>query len=178
MIGAGVAPDVQLARKAGLEIGELGGVRCSSRLESSVAGVFAAGDICEYESVIHGGARLRIEHWDVAFNQGKTAALNMLGKDIPHDVVPYFYSVFADWGELESVGPAYTWDEEIMRGSFAAGAFTNWYLEEGAVKGALTWGRSDDLDAARRLIVSGAALDQAQRAALADVDSDLAAIGT
>jgi 3-phenylpropionate/trans-cinnamate dioxygenase ferredoxin reductase subunit len=178
VIGAGVAPDVQLARKAGLEIGELGGVRCTSRLESSAAGVFAAGDICEYESVTNGGARIRVEHWDVAFNQGKTAALNMLGRDVPHDVVPYFYSVFADWGELESVGPAYKWDEEIMRGSFDAGAFTNWYLEDGAVQGALTWGRSADLDAARRLIVSGTALDQGQRAALADVDSDLAAVGT
>jgi 3-phenylpropionate/trans-cinnamate dioxygenase ferredoxin reductase component len=177
VVGAGVTADIQLARKAGLEIGELGGVRCSSRLQSSATGVYAAGDICEYESVIHGGARLRVEHWDVAFNQGKTAALNMLGRDIPHDVVPYFYSVFADWGELESVGPAYTWDEEIMRGSFDAGSFTNWYLQDGALKGALTWGRSDDLDAARRLIVSGAALDQRQRAALADLESDLATVG-
>src|SRR5450432_2139983 len=72
VIGAGVTPDVQLAQRAGLEIGERGGVRCSSRLESSVPGVFAAGDICEYVSVIHEGAPMRIEHWDVAFNQGKT----------------------------------------------------------------------------------------------------------
>ena len=50
VIGAGVTPDVQLAQRAGLEIGERGGVRCSSRLESSAPGVFAAGDICEYES--------------------------------------------------------------------------------------------------------------------------------
>jgi 3-phenylpropionate/trans-cinnamate dioxygenase ferredoxin reductase component len=176
VIGAGVSPDVQLAQKAGLELGERGGVRCSSRLESSAAGVFAAGDICEYDSVVHGGAPLRIEHWDVAFNHGKTAALNMLGKDVAHDVVPYFYSVFADWGELEYVGPAQKWDEEIMRGTFEDGAFTNWYLEEGAVKAALTWGRSEDLDAARRLIVAGTPLDERQRAALADVDSDLAAI--
>jgi len=177
VVGAGVTPDVQLAQKAGLEIGERGGVRCSSRLESSVAGVYAAGDICEYDSVVHGGAPLRIEHWDVAFNHGKTAALNMLGRDIAHDVVPYFYSVFADWGELEYVGPAQVWDEEIMRGSFEDGAFTNWYLKDGAVKAALTWGRSDDLDAARRLIVAATALDERQRATLADVDSDLAALG-
>ena len=178
MIGAGVAPDVQLARKAGLEIGELGGVRCSSRLESSVPGVYAAGDICEYESVIHGGARLRIEHWDVAFNQGKTAALNMLGRDIPHDVVPYFYSVFADWGELESVGPAYEWDEEIMRGSFEDGSFTNWYLKDGVAQGRAHLGslrRSRRRAAADRLRDS--VLDQRQRAALGDVDSDLATVG-
>jgi 3-phenylpropionate/trans-cinnamate dioxygenase ferredoxin reductase component len=176
VVGAGVTPDVQLAQKAGLEIGERGGVRCSSRLESSTPGVFAAGDICEYDSVVHGGAPVRVEHWDVAFNQGKTAALNMLGRDVPHAVVPYFYSVLGTWGELESVGPAYVWDEEIVRGSFADGAFTNWYLQDGVVKGALTWGRSDDLDAARRLIVDGGVLDQRERAALGDLDSDLAAV--
>jgi 3-phenylpropionate/trans-cinnamate dioxygenase ferredoxin reductase component len=176
VVGAGVMPDVQLARKAGLEIGERGGVRCSSRLQSSAPGVFAAGDICEYDSVVNGGGPLRIEHWDVAFNHGKTAALNMLGRDTPHEVVPYFYSVLGDWGELEYVGPAYSWDQEIMRGSLADGSFTNWYLENGAVKAALTFGRSDDLDAARRLIADGRALDERQRASLGDLDSDLAAL--
>jgi 3-phenylpropionate/trans-cinnamate dioxygenase ferredoxin reductase subunit len=178
VVGAGVSPDVQLAQKAGLEIGERGGVRCSSRLESSAPGVYAAGDICEYESVIHGGAPLRLEHWDVAFNHGKTAALNMLGRDIPHEVVPYFYSVLGHWGELEYVGPAHDWDQEIMRGSFGDGSFTNWYLQQGAVRAALTFGRPDDLDAARRLIVAGAALDERGRAALGDLDADLAAVGS
>jgi 3-phenylpropionate/trans-cinnamate dioxygenase ferredoxin reductase subunit len=177
VVGVGVTPDVQLANKAGLELGERGGVRCSSRLESSAPGVFAAGDICEYDSVVHGGAPIRLEHWDVAFNHGKTAALNMLGRDVAHEVVPYFYSVFADWGELEYVGPAYAWDEEILRGSFAEGAFTNWYLQDGAVKAALTFGRAEDLDAARRLIVAGTPLDERQRAALGDLDADLAAVG-
>jgi 3-phenylpropionate/trans-cinnamate dioxygenase ferredoxin reductase component len=172
VIGAGVTPDVQLARKAGLQIGERGGVRCSSRLQSSVPGVFSAGDICEYDSVIHGGAALRIEHWDVAFNHGKTAALNMLGRDVPHKEVPYFYSVLADWGELEYVGPAYVWDEEILRGSMDEGAFTNWYLKDGAVKAALTFGRSADLELARRLIVDGSVLDERRRAALSDLDTD------
>jgi 3-phenylpropionate/trans-cinnamate dioxygenase ferredoxin reductase subunit len=178
VVGAGVAPDVQLAQKAGLQLGERGGVRCSSRLESSVSGVYAAGDICEYDSVIHGGAPLRVEHWDVAFNHGKTAALNMLGRDVPHDVVPYFFSVLGDWGELEYVGPAFEWDQEIMRGSFDDGSFTNWYLKDGAVKAALTFGRADDLDHARRLIAGGSALAEDQRAALADLDSDLAAVGS
>jgi 3-phenylpropionate/trans-cinnamate dioxygenase ferredoxin reductase subunit len=101
----------------------------------------------------------------------------MLGKDVSHEVVPYFYSVFADWGELEYVGPAAEWDEEIVRGSLDDGSFTNWYLKDGVVKAALTWGRSDDLDAARRLIVEGVALDQAQRAALGALDSDLGLLG-
>ena len=177
VVGAGVSPDVQLAQRAGLEIGERGGVRCDSRLRSSHPDVYAAGDIAEYQSVVHGGAWVRIEHWDVAFNHGKTAALNMLGRDVPHEVVPYFYSVLGSWGELEYVGPAYNWDEEILRGSYADGNFTNWYLQDGAVKAALTFGRPDDLDAARRLIKSAQVLDAAERAALADLDSDLDTVG-
>ena len=173
VIGAGVIPDVALAAGAGLQIGERGGVRCSSRLESSVPGIFAGGDICEYDSVVHGGQPVRIEHWDVAFNHGKTAALNMLGRDVAHEEVPYFYSVLADWGELEYVGPAYAWDEEIIRGSTDDGTFTNWYLQDGVVKAAVTFGRADDLDAARRLITDGRALDERRRAELADLDSDL-----
>jgi len=176
VVGAGVLPDVQLARTAGLEIGERGGVRCSSRLESSVPGIYCAGDMCEYESVLHGGAHLRLEHWDVAFNHGKTAALNMLGRDVPHLEVPYFYSVLAGLGELEYVGPAYQWDEEVLRGSFEERSFTNWYLQDGIVKAALTWGRPDDLDTARRLITAGSVLDEGQRAALGDPDVDLGAL--
>ncbi len=177
VIGAGVTPDVQLALRAGLQIGERGGVRCSSRLESSVPGVFAAGDICEYDSLVHGGTAMRIEHWDVAFNHGRTAALNMLGRDVPHEVVPYFFSVLADWGEMEYVGPAYEWDQEIVRGSLDDGSFTNWYLKDGAVRAALTFGRSDDLDHARRLLVEGVVLDEGQRAKLGDLDADLESVG-
>jgi 3-phenylpropionate/trans-cinnamate dioxygenase ferredoxin reductase subunit len=178
IVGAGVTPDVGLAQRAGLHIGERGGVSCSSTLESSAPGVFAAGDICEYQSPIHGGAPIRIEHWDVAFNHGKTAALSMLGGNVPHEVVPYFYSVLGTWGELEYVGPAYAWDQEILRGSMADGSFTNWYLREGVLKGALTFGRSDDLEDARRLLSSGAVLDEAGRSALGDLNSDLSSVGS
>jgi 3-phenylpropionate/trans-cinnamate dioxygenase ferredoxin reductase component len=177
VIGAGVTPDVALAKRAGLELGERGGIRCDSRLRTSVPGIYAGGDICEYDSVVHGGRPLRIEHWDVAFNHGKTAALNMLGRDLPHDVVPYFYSVLADWGELEYVGPASEWHEEIVRGSFEHGSFTIFYLASGTLEAALTFGRADDLEHARRLILDATTLDDTARGVLADVDSDLAAVG-
>jgi 3-phenylpropionate/trans-cinnamate dioxygenase ferredoxin reductase component len=177
VVGAGVTPDVSLAAKAGLEIGERGGVRCSSRLQTAAEGVYAAGDICEYDSPVHGGQPMRIEHWDVAFNHGKTAALNMLGRDVSHDVVPYFFSDLGDWGGLEYVGPAYGWDEEILRGSHADGSFTNFYLENGVVKAALTVGRSGDLDHARRLIASRERLSDEHRAALGEEDADLGSVG-
>jgi 3-phenylpropionate/trans-cinnamate dioxygenase ferredoxin reductase subunit len=158
VVGAGVAPDVMLAARAGLAIGPRGGVLTDARLETSAPDVFAAGDICEYESVVHGGERMRIEHWDVAEQQGRTAAFSMLGREAPHDVVPYFFSDLADWAALEYVGPALRWDEEVVRGSLDDGEFSVFYLDGGRVAAALSVGRPDDLDEARRLIVARAPL--------------------
>ena len=154
IMGTGAMPDVMLARAAGLELGRHGGIHVDSRLRTSAPGIYAAGDVAEYESVIHGGRRMRIEHWDVAFNQGKTAALNMLGADRPHDVVPYFFSDLSDWASLEYVGPALRWDREVVRGSIDGGEFSVFYLQDGHVAGALSVGRSDDLDHARRWLQS------------------------
>ena len=174
VIGAGVMPDVMLARNAGLELGESGGVVASSRLETSVPGVYVAGDIAEYDSPVHRRS-IRVEHWDVAFNQGKTAALNMLGQDRPHEVVPYFFSDLSDWASLEYVGPASSWDQEVVRGSFEDGEFSVFYLDQGRVAGALSVGRSDDLEHARRLIASHAPVDD-RVDELADLSTDLASI--
>lgn len=174
VVGVGVNPDVTLARAAGVPLGETGGVLADSRLETQVPGVFAAGDIAEYDSVVN-HRRLRVEHWDVAFNMGKTVALNMLGRDQPHDVVPYFFSDLSDWASLESVGPAARWDLEVVRGSIEDGKFSVWYVDGGRVAGALSVGRSEDLEHARRLISSGAEL--AERVALlGDLSADLAEI--
>jgi 3-phenylpropionate/trans-cinnamate dioxygenase ferredoxin reductase component len=170
VVGAGVVPDVTLARGAGLELGEAGGVKCSSRLETSVPGIYAAGDICEYDSPIH-GRPMRIEHWDVAFNQGKTAGLSMLGRDIEHDVIPYFFSDLADWSSMEYVGPGS--GEPVIRGSLDSGEFTAFYIEDARVTAALTVGRSDDLEHATRFIKERSTPDPA---ALADVDTDLASL--
>jgi 3-phenylpropionate/trans-cinnamate dioxygenase ferredoxin reductase component len=170
VVGVGVSPDTMLAKSAGLEIGESGGVKCSSGLESSVPGIFAAGDNCEYESTIH-GRRLRVEHWDVAVNQGKTAALNMLGRGIEHDVVPYFFSDLADWVSLEYVGPGE--GEPVVRGSLEDGQFAVFWTDAGRVTAALSVGRSDDLEHARRFIKDGAPREPL---ALADLGTDLGAL--
>jgi 3-phenylpropionate/trans-cinnamate dioxygenase ferredoxin reductase subunit len=137
--------------------------------------VFAAGDIAEYDSVIH-DRRLRIEHWDVAFNQGKYAALNMLGQRKEYDVVPYFWSDLADWVSLEYVGPAAEWDEIWVRGSIEEGAFAAFYVHGSRLVAALTVGRSDDLAVASRLLkektdVSGL------RARVEDAGADISELG-
>ena len=174
VMGIGAVPEVTLARSAGLMLGDSGGVSTDSCLATSVTGIYAAGDIAEYDSVIH-GRRLRIEHWDVAFNQGKTAALNMLGHKQPHDVVPYFFSDLSDWASLEYVGPASEWDQEVVRGSIDDGEFSVWYLRDGRVAAALSVERSDDLEHARRLISSHADVS-GRIGELEDVSSELAGL--
>lgn len=170
VVGAGVRPDTMLAQRAGLEIGD--GIVCDARLETSVPGIYAAGDCCSYDSVIH-GERLRVEHWDVALQQGRYAADAMLGEQRPYDVVPYHFSDLADWASLHSVGPVRAWDEEIWRGDPGTGSFLVWYLRGGKVTGALTSGRLQDLTEARRLVAEGTDVSR-RRGELADVGFELA----
>jgi 3-phenylpropionate/trans-cinnamate dioxygenase ferredoxin reductase subunit len=172
VIGAGVRPDVMLAQRAGLEVGD--GIVCDERLRTSAEGIFAAGDCCSYESVLH-GERRRIEHWDVALQQGRHAADAMLGDESPYDVVPYFFSDLSDWASLHSVGPPRNWDETIWRGSPDGDEWLLWYLRDGRVEGALTCGRQMDLIDARRLIAEKRDVSD-RRAELSDTESDLAAI--
>jgi 3-phenylpropionate/trans-cinnamate dioxygenase ferredoxin reductase component len=173
VVGAGVRPDAMLAQRAGIEVGE-GGVVCDSKLRTSTEGIYAAGDCCSYDSVVH-RRRIHVEHWDVAMQQGIHAAGNMLGDERDYDVVPYFFSDLADWAGLEYVGPAAEWDEEVWRGDRDGGEFSVWYLKDGRVAGALSVGRPEDLAEARRLLAGGVDVSAA-REALADAGSDLSAI--
>jgi len=174
VIGAGVHPDTMLAERAGLAVDN--GITCDEKLQTSVEGIFSAGDVCSYQSVIH-GRRLRVEHWDVGLQQGQHAAKAMMGSEDPYRVVPYFFSDLADWAGLESIGPALDWDELIWRGTADSGKFLVWYLNGGKVAGALSVDRSEDLEHARRLLESGADVS-GEEDALADVDSDLETVGS
>lgn len=157
--GVGVTPDVMLARAAGLELGDSGGIRCGADLSTSAPALWAAGDVCEYESVVHGGRSIRVEHTDHARSQGAHVAHAMLGREQDYDVVPYFYSDLADWASLEYVGPAHDWNQEVLRGDVGRGTFGVWYLHDGHVRGALSVGGGLDLDRARELMRGGGPVD-------------------
>jgi 3-phenylpropionate/trans-cinnamate dioxygenase ferredoxin reductase subunit len=161
-----------LAERAGLQVGD--GIVCDSTLQTSVDGIYAAGDVCSYESPVH-GRRLRVEHWDVAMQQGQHAARSMLGDGKPYEAVPYFFSDLADWVGLEYVGPATEWDELVWRGDRDSGEFAVFYVKDGQVAGALTVERSEDLAHARTLLAEGVDVaGQKAKALLGDPESDLA----
>jgi 3-phenylpropionate/trans-cinnamate dioxygenase ferredoxin reductase component len=172
VVGAGVGPDTMLAERAGLQVGD--GIVCDSTLQTSVDGIYAAGDVCSYESPVH-GRRLRVEHWDVAMQQGQHAARSMLGEGKPYEVVPYFFSDLADWVGLEYVGPATEWDELVWRGELDSGEFAVFYVKDGQVVGALTVERSEDLAHARTLLAEGVDVGgEKAKTLLGDPGSDLA----
>lgn len=172
VIGAGVLPDVALARSAGLELGESGGILTDARMETSAKGIFAAGDACEFASEVHPAGRLRIEHWEVAAAHGRRAAAAMRGAELPPEEAPYFFSDLDDWLSFEYVGPALRWDREVVRGSMEAGSFSLWYLAGGRVAGVLAVDRPGDLDHGRRLLAAGTEVDPDR---LADQATELAA---
>ena len=170
VMGTGAMPDVMLARAAKLELGESGGVRCAADLETSARGVWAAGDMCEYDSVLHGGP-VRIEHFEVARAQGAAVAAAMLGTRKPYAEVPYFWTDLSDWATAEWVGTTEAPAREIVRGSLDDGAFSVWHLARGRVVAALAVGRGEDIAHAQRLIAARTDLG-GREAALADGDLD------
>ena len=173
VVGVGGQPDVRLARGAGLRLGDSGGVHCDARLRTSAPGIFAAGDMCEWDSAAH-RRRARVEHWDVAAGQGRAAAANMLDGNLPYAEIPTFWSDLADWVTLRFHGVV-AGDTRIERGATEDGAFSIWYLHGEELRGVLSIGRDQDLGPADRLI--GAQLSAEQRAAISDSHIDLAELG-
>lgn len=154
VVGVGIRPDTELAEAAGLAIDN--GVLTDPALRTSADGIWAAGDVANWESTLF-GTHLRVEHWANAQDGGLAAGRSMAGAEEIYDPVPFFFSDQYDAG-LEYAGyvPRGTAADVIVRGDPGTGAFMAfWVVEaEGGVQVLAgmhvnTW---DTMDAVQALI--------------------------
>jgi 3-phenylpropionate/trans-cinnamate dioxygenase ferredoxin reductase subunit len=166
VVGIGARPRTELAVVSGLAVGD--GIEVDASLETSVPGIFAAGDVASawhpfYEQ------RLRSEHWANAKFQGSAAARSMLGSTTAFDRIPYFYSDQYDLG-MEYRGHGSASDRVVVRGTLADRAFVAFWLRDGRVVAGMNANIWEVGKPVERLIRSRATVDQA---ALMDADMSL-----
>ncbi len=165
VVGVGVAPRTELAAQAGLAVDD--GILVDERLESSVPGVFAAGDVASALHPRYG--RLRVEHWANALHQGPAAARAMLGRPVSYDRLPYFFSDQYDVG-MEYSGLASADDEVVFRGDPARREFIAFWLRDGRIVAGMNVNVWDVAEQIQALIRSG---ERADVARLRDADVPL-----
>jgi len=166
LVAIGVAPTDALAREAGLDCDN--GIVVNEYCQTSDVSIWAAGDCASHPS-IHFGMRVRLESVDHAFEQGASAALNMLGIASVHDKVPWFWSDQFDL-KMVIVGLADGHDGVVLRGEPASRAFSVCYLKGGELIAVETVNHTKDQMAARKLIPMRARPDPVK---LGDADTPL-----
>jgi 3-phenylpropionate/trans-cinnamate dioxygenase ferredoxin reductase subunit len=153
--GIGVEPRTELARAAGLAVSD--GIEVSATLETSVPGIFAAGDVAGAWHPFY-DRRLRTEHWANAKFQGAAAGSLMLGANAPYDRIPYFYSDQYDLG-MEYTGRAERGDRLVVRGSLTDREFVAFWIRDGRVVAGMNANIWDVAKPIERLIRSRAVVD-------------------
>lgn len=155
VVAIGVRPNAELAQAAGLAVGN--GIEVSATLETSVPGIFAAGDVASAWHPFF-GRRLRSEHWANAKFQGSAAGRLLLGARLPFDRLPYFYSDQYDLS-MEYTGRGEPSDQLVVRGNLADRAFVAFWLADGRVVAGMNANVPDVAKPIERLIRSRAAVD-------------------
>jgi len=166
VVGIGVQPRTALAARAGLAVDN--GVLVDEHLQTSVPGVFAAGDVANAQHPFYGD-RIRIEHWANALNQGPAAARNMLGRSAAYERLPYFFSDQYEVG-MEYSGFARASDRVLLRGDPAAREFIAFWISEDRVVAGMNVNVWDVTEAIQRLIRERVEVDERR---LADPDVPL-----
>jgi 3-phenylpropionate/trans-cinnamate dioxygenase ferredoxin reductase subunit len=166
IVGVGTEPAVELMAGTGLD--QAGGIPVGPTLETTIPGVFAAGDVARHDHPVFGP--IRVEHFDNAIKMGEAAARNMLDEGSVFDDPHWFWSDQYDL-QIQMAGFAPTWDRMVVRGSLDERSFCAFLLDGGGVLRStvsIAWPR--DVRRSFELIRTQARPDPA---ALADPEVDL-----
>jgi 3-phenylpropionate/trans-cinnamate dioxygenase ferredoxin reductase subunit len=174
--GIGIVPNTELLAAAGAKVDN--GVLVDEHCRTTLPDVYAAGDVANHLHPLFG--RLRVEHWNNGYQQGRAAARAMLGGPEPYD---YLHTFWSDQYEhtIEYVGFAADWDRLVFRGEPASRKFLGFYSKDGIVRAVVGLDRGGDpedpkneseLRAAARLIRERVRVDPAR---LADESANLRA---
>jgi 3-phenylpropionate/trans-cinnamate dioxygenase ferredoxin reductase subunit len=159
LVAVGAAPNLALAQRAGLALGD-GGVLVDSSLRTSDPDIFAVGDIAAAEHPLF-GTRIRTEHWANALKQPAVAAAGMLGHPGQYTELPYFFTDQYDLG-MEYVGHAPHYKKVVFRGDVAKREFTAFWLDgDDRVLAGMNVNIWEGLDDIKSLIQSRARLGSA-----------------
>jgi len=137
--GIGVEPVTKFLDGSGLEIDN--GVVVNQNLETSVPGIYAAGDVANYYDTLY-GVRRRVEHWDNAVSQGQHCARTVTGDRSPFVHVPYFFSDVFDlsyeyWGDSSGA------EQTVERGDPDSTSYSVWWLKNDRLVAAFAMNRPD-----------------------------------
>lgn len=150
LVGVGIAPAEELAASAGIACAD--GIEVDEHCRTSDPRVFAAGDCVRFPCLRY-ARRVRLESVDNAFEQGATAALNLLDTPTVHDKVPWFWSDQFDL-KLIIVGLCQGHDTIVLRGAPDSRSFSACYLRDGELIAIDTVNNAKDQMAARKLIAA------------------------
>lgn len=130
VVAVGVTLNTELAKKAGLVLGDRGGVLVDENLRTSEPNIWAAGDIACFQDVAL-GKRWHAEHHLNAKWQGRHVGTNMAGEQKPYDQVPYFFSDFLDLHMVLRGDPAVSRHQNTkVIGDMQSGDFVELYADE------------------------------------------------
>jgi 3-phenylpropionate/trans-cinnamate dioxygenase ferredoxin reductase subunit len=155
IVGIGVVPNIELAADAGIACDN--GIAVDVHCRTSDPDVYAIGD-CVSQPSLRYGRRIRLESVDNAFEQAKTAAANLCGRELVHDKLPWFWSDQYDL-KLQIVGLSQGYDQVVLRGDPAACAFSCCYLSGNELIALDAINHVKDFMSARKLIAERARFD-------------------
>ena len=170
VVGIGIEPVTEWLDGTGVQIDN--GVVVNEYCQTSVPGIYAAGDVAKHYHPIF-GRHMRVEHWQNAMKQGAAAARNMLGKRVMYDEIHWFWSDQYE-ANLQYAGFHTTWEELVVRGDLGSGNYLACYLNDGRIDAAVGFNRAKDLRRVMTLIKARSAVNLDQ---LRDERVDLRSLG-